>query len=56
MGVNVTYVVKGGPIINDATLEDVEFSGMNRLADKITTTGADAVGLLAKEENLREIC
>lgn len=49
MGQNVTYVVKGGPIINDATLEDVEFSGMNKLADNILTTGTDAVGLLAKE-------
>ena len=49
MGVEVTYVVKGGPIINDATLEDVEFSGMNKLADDILTTGTDAVGLLAKE-------
>jgi len=49
MGLAVTYVVKGGPVINDATLEDVEFSGMNKLADNILTTGADAVGLLIKE-------
>jgi uncharacterized protein with ATP-grasp and redox domains len=49
MGLTVTYVVKGGPVINDATLEDVEFSGMNKLADNITTTGTDAVGLLRKE-------
>jgi uncharacterized protein with ATP-grasp and redox domains len=49
MGLTVTYVVKGGPIINDATLEDVEVSGMNKLADDILTTGTDAVGLLKKE-------
>ena len=49
MGLAVTYVVKGGAVINDATLEDVEFSGMNKLADNILTTGADAVGLLIKE-------
>jgi uncharacterized protein with ATP-grasp and redox domains len=49
MGLTVTYVVKGGPVINDATLEDVGFSGMNKLADNILTTGADAVGLLLKE-------
>jgi damage-control phosphatase, subfamily I len=49
MGLTVTYVVKGGPIINDATMEDVEFSGMNKLADKVMTTGTDAVGLLLKE-------
>ena len=48
MGLNVTYVVKGGPIINDATLDDVDFSGMNKLADSILTTGTDAVGLLQK--------
>ena len=49
MGLIVTYVVKGGPVINDATLEDVEFSGMSKLADNILTTGTDAVGLLQKE-------
>jgi len=49
MGLTVTYVVKGGPVINDATLEDVEFSGMNKIADNILTTGTDAVGLLPKE-------
>ncbi len=49
MGLKVIYVVKGGPIINDATLEDVEFSGMDKIADKISTTGTDAVGLLKSE-------
>jgi uncharacterized protein with ATP-grasp and redox domains len=49
MGLKVTYVVKGGPVINDATMEDVEPSGMNKLADNILTTGTDAVGLLKKE-------
>ncbi|MEM2999649.1 MAG: ARMT1-like domain-containing protein [Candidatus Bathyarchaeia archaeon] len=49
MGLKVTYVVKGGPVINDATLEDVEFSGMDKLADNILTTGTDAVGLLKNE-------
>ena len=49
MGLKVTYVVKGGPVINDATMEDVEISGMNKLADEVITTGTDAVGLLKKE-------
>lgn len=49
MGLKVTYVVKGGPVLNDATIEDVSFSGMDRLADNILTTGTDAVGLLKKE-------
>jgi len=49
MGLTVTYVVKGGPVLNDATLDDVEPAGMDRIADKIVTTGTDAVGLLPKE-------
>jgi uncharacterized protein with ATP-grasp and redox domains len=49
MGLKVTYVVKGGPVINDATMEDVKISGMDKLADEVITTGTDAVGLLKKE-------
>ena len=49
MGLKVIYAVKGGPVINDATLDDVEISGMDKLADDIITTGADAVGLQKKE-------
>ena len=49
MGLKVTYVVKGAPVINDATLDDVLVSGMDKLADEILTTGADAVGLQKKE-------
>ncbi len=49
MGLKVTYVVKGGSVLNDATMEDVGFSGMDKLADNILTTGTDAVGLLVKE-------
>jgi uncharacterized protein with ATP-grasp and redox domains len=49
MGLKVTYVVKGAPVINDATLEDVEFCNMDKLADEILTSGTDAVGLQKKE-------
>ncbi len=48
MGLTVTYVVKSAPVINDATMEDVEFCGMDKLADEVITTGADAVGLQLK--------
>ncbi len=48
MGLHVTYVVKSAPVLNDATMEDVEFSGMDKLADEVLTTGADAVGLQLK--------
>ena len=49
MGLMVTYVVKGGPVLNDATLDDIGPAGMDRMADRIVTTGTDAVGLLPKE-------
>jgi len=49
MGLTVIVGVKGEPIINDATLEDAEASGMNKIADRIITTGTDAVGLVPKE-------
>ncbi len=49
MGLKVTYVVKGGPVINDATMEDVAISNMDKLADEVITTGCDAVGLQKKE-------
>jgi len=49
MGLKVTVVVKGGPVINDATLEDAEVSGMSKFADKIITTGTDSVGFDGKK-------
>ncbi|MEM3730369.1 MAG: ARMT1-like domain-containing protein [Candidatus Bathyarchaeia archaeon] len=49
MGLKVIVCVKGGPIVNDATLEDAEISAMNKIADKVITTGTDAVGLALKE-------
>ncbi|NWG10746.1 DUF89 family protein [Candidatus Bathyarchaeota archaeon] len=49
MGLNVVVAVKGGPIINDATLEDAEASGIGKVADKIVTTGTDAVGFVPNE-------
>lgn len=49
MGLKVIVAVKGGPVINDATWEDAEVSGMTKIADKVITTGTDAVGLAPKE-------
>jgi len=48
MDVHVTFVVKSAPVINDATLADATFCGMDKLADEVLTTGADAVGLQLK--------
>jgi hypothetical protein len=49
MGAKVIAAVKSSAVINDATLEDVEVSGMIRLADEVITTGNDAVGLALSE-------
>jgi uncharacterized protein with ATP-grasp and redox domains len=48
-GLTVIVGVKGEPVINDATLEDAEVSGISKIADKTITTGTDAVGLNFKE-------
>ena len=43
-GIRVTYVVKSGPIINDATREDAEWAGITRLCPVIET-GSDDIGV-----------
>ncbi len=54
LGPKVTVVVKGGPILNDATLEDARSVSMYEVADEVITTGADAVGLPLPEERSKE--
>ena len=49
LGANVIVAVKGGPIINDATLEDAKYVGMEKVADYVITTGTDAVGLTPQQ-------
>jgi uncharacterized protein with ATP-grasp and redox domains len=49
MGLTVSVAVKGSAVINDATLEDADVSGMTRVADNVLTTGTDAVGFAANE-------
>jgi uncharacterized protein with ATP-grasp and redox domains len=44
-GPSVTYVVRGAPILSDATWADVASSGMDAVADEVATTGGFAVGL-----------
>ncbi len=41
----ITYIVKGGPILNDATLEDAEAAGIPLLA-KVVTTGSNYLGVI----------
>jgi len=45
MGNRVVGVVRGEPILNDATLDDVERIGLDRQLDRILTTGAFAIGV-----------
>lgn len=49
LGCRVTVVVKGGPVLNDATLPDAKLVGIDKIADAVITTGTDAVGLQPKE-------
>lgn len=41
----VTYAAKGGPILNDATVEDALVAGLNEVAE-VVSTGSDAPGTI----------
>jgi uncharacterized protein with ATP-grasp and redox domains len=49
VGAQVTVAVKDGPILNDATLKDAKVVGMDKVADKLMSTGSDSVGLFPEE-------
>jgi uncharacterized protein with ATP-grasp and redox domains len=49
LGCHVTVAVKDGPILNDALLEDAKVVGMDKIADKVMSSGSDSVGLFPKE-------
>jgi uncharacterized protein with ATP-grasp and redox domains len=49
LGAHVTVGVKDGPVLNDATLEDTKTVGMDKVADKVMSTGSDSVGLFPEE-------
>ena len=49
MGGKVTLVVRGAPILNDATMEDVEIHGINEMVDRVLTTGSNAIGVCLDE-------
>jgi uncharacterized protein with ATP-grasp and redox domains len=49
LGTHVTVGVKDGPILNDALLEDTKVVGMDKVADKVISTGSDSVGLFPEE-------
>lgn len=45
LGSRVVAVVKGGPILNDATMADAEEVGLQECADEVIDTGAAAIGV-----------
>ncbi|MEM2557323.1 MAG: ARMT1-like domain-containing protein, partial [Candidatus Bathyarchaeia archaeon] len=49
LGGRVIVAVKGEPVYNDATMDDALFVGMDRVADKVITTGSDTMGLVTSE-------
>ena len=49
LGNHVTVAVKSGPILNDATMEDAQKVGMDKIANKVISTGSDSVGLFPGE-------
>ncbi len=46
----VTYVVRGGPIINDATLEDAKLAGIDKVA-KVISSGFKAPGTIIEKSS-----
>ncbi len=40
-GKKITFVVKGGPIINDATIEDAKFAGIDKIAEIKTVSNGE---------------
>ena len=47
MGIGVTAVVKGSPVINDATMADAHEIGLESIA-KVITNGSDCIGTILK--------
>ncbi len=45
LGPRVAAVVKGGPVLNDATMTDAKEVGLHRIADSVIDTGAAAIGV-----------
>jgi hypothetical protein len=45
----LTAVVRGKPIISDATLEDAKLAGVDRIVDELLTNGEGAIGIIEDE-------
>ncbi|HEX7627959.1 MAG TPA: ARMT1-like domain-containing protein [Candidatus Methanoperedens sp.] len=49
LGGRVTLVVRGAPILNDVTMKEVKELGIDKMVDRVLTTGSNAIGLCLQE-------
>jgi uncharacterized protein with ATP-grasp and redox domains len=49
LGGNITLVVRGAPILNDVTMKEVLELGIDKMVDRVLTTGSNAIGLCLQE-------
>lgn len=49
LGGFVSFVVRGKPILSDATIEDARIAGISEVADEILTNGKGAIGIIEEE-------
>ena len=45
----IVVVVRGKPIISDATMEDAKLAGVDKIVDKVLTNGMGAIGIIEEE-------
>ncbi|MBU3966302.1 MAG: DUF89 family protein [Euryarchaeota archaeon] len=49
LGGRITLVVRGAPILNDVTMKEARELGIDKLVDRVLTTGSNAIGVCLKE-------
>ncbi len=49
IGGKITLVVRGAPILNDVTMKEVKELGIDKMVDRLLTTGSNAIGVCIQE-------
>jgi uncharacterized protein with ATP-grasp and redox domains len=49
LGGRITLVVRGAPILNDVTMKELKVLGIDKMVDRVLTTGSNAIGVCLKE-------
>ena len=49
LGGRITLAVRGAPILNDVTMKEVRELGIDKMVDRVLTTGSNAIGVCLKE-------